>query len=169
MGASFDNHNVSSHGCLLDGDGWRLGPRSPYVKTDSICTVGAGYTGRVGHEIVAAPPSARNASVGFTGFLGGGGPQLFSMQDATSGSVQAQPGASYAVVSLSSSMTGKYQVVATADFNSGAVWAPRLNRTSSSFVLEWEKPTPSDGARPYEIDWEVRTATWAGNPTPGPM
>ena len=169
MGASFDNHNVSSHGCLLDGDDWRLGPHSPYVKTDSNCTVGASYTGRTGHMIVAPPPSARNATVGFIGLAEVSGPQLFSMQDATSGSVRVKPGATYAVVSLSSSIVGKYQVVATADFNAGGVWAPRSNRTSSSFLLEWERPPPDDGAEPHEIDWEVRNAAWAGNPSPGPM
>ena len=141
----------------------------PYVKADSNCTVGASYTGRTGHMIVAPPPSARNATVGFIGLAEVSGPQLFSMQDATSGSVRVKPGATYAVVSLSSSIVGKYQVVATADFNAGGVWAPRSNRTSSSFLLEWERPPPDDGAEPHEIDWEVRNAAWAGNPSPGPM
>ena len=164
MGASFDNHNVSAHGCLLDGDEWRLEPDSPYIKTGSNCSRGVGYTGRTGHIIVAAPPSVRNVTVGFTG-----GPQVFSMQDSTSGSVRVHRGATSTLVPLAANMPGKYQVLATANFRSGGVWAPSANRTRSSFVLEWDVAAPDDDDNRFEIDWEVRTPPWPGNPIPGPM
>jgi hypothetical protein len=175
VGASFDNKNHSSHGCLLDGDEWRLGSSSPYVKTGAACASGVGYTGRVGHVITAAPPSARNVTVGFTSLLStgdedsAGGPDLYSMQKATSGSVRVRPGATSARVTLAGAMTGKYQVLASATFPAGGVWIPRANRTRSSFVVEWERPAPAatDSGGEEEIDWAVRAAPWPGNPTPG--
>lgn len=96
VGASFNNSywNKTAFGCLLHGDEWRLGEGSPYVKTGSNCTSGYGYSVRTGSEITALPPSARvpPAAVAFTSLSQEVPPQVFQMQDATSGTVHARAG-----------------------------------------------------------------------------
>ena len=171
MGASFDNWNKTSFGCLLDGYEWQLGPGSPFVKTGGNCTSGYWYSGQTGHEITAPPPSFRAsgpAPVAFTSLEAAGGmPQVFAMQDATSGTIRVRPGTAvgdqFASVTLDAAMSdNKYQAVVTPRFNAGAVWVPTANRTTTSFMVMWEKPSPEGG----ELDWEVRAAPWPGNPTP---
>ena len=90
-------------------------------------------------------------------------PQVFAMQDATSGTLRVRPGEKSASVTLSATMShNKYQAVVTPRFNAGAVWVPATNRTTTDFMVMWEKPSPDGG----ELDWEVRAAPWPGNPTP---
>ena len=165
VGASFINWNQTSFGCLLHGDEWRLGPDSPYKKTGGNCTDGYWYTGRTGSEITALPPSVRipEVSVAFTSLSPGGAPpQVFQMQDATSGTVQTPAGRTEVTVRLAVAMTGKYQVLLTPTFNAGALWVP--NQTSDGFSVMWERPS----ATVAELHWEVRSAPWAGNPTASP-
>jgi hypothetical protein len=165
VGASFTNWNQSSSGCLLHGDEWRLDHNGPYIKTGGNCTSAYWYTGRTGSEITALPPSVRApepVAVAFTSLHPGAPPQVFQMQDATSGTVQAQVGATDVTVKLAVAMTGKYQVFITPTHNAGAHWVP--NQTSAGFSVQWERPS----ATVSELHWEVRSTPWAGNPTAQP-
>jgi hypothetical protein len=119
------------------------------------------------------PPTLRSAVVGFTGLSATeGGPQVFSMQDASSGSVRVRPGSTSVVVQLETPVAARqYQILVTPTFNAGAHWVP--NRTTTSFVVEWERPVPAatrevDGiaSAEFAIDFEVRAKPWPGNPTP---
>ena len=165
VGASFINWNQTSSGCLLHGDEWRLGLNSPYTKTGANCTDGYWYTGRTGSEISALPPSVRvpePTAVAFTSLGPGPPPQVFQLQDATSGTAQLPAGATEVNVQLAVAMTGKYQVLITPTHNAGALWVP--NQTSDGFSVIWERPS----AVVSELHWEVRTAPWPGNPTASP-
>ena len=120
-----------------------------------------------GATITAPPPGFRGsgpAPVAFTSLDAAGGmPQVFAMQDATSGTVRVRPGETTANVTLDAAMSSnKYQAIVTPRFNAGGVWVPTPDRTTGGFVIMWEKPAPEGG----ELDWEVRAAPWPGNPTP---
>ena len=90
-------------------------------------------------------------------------PQIFTMQDAISGTARVRAGETAAVVQLATPMPGKYQVLATPMFNVGALWAP--NQTATGFTVQWERAlAAASGAA--ELHWEVWSAPWPGNPTP---